>query len=97
VSVPGPEVTTPVKIGQYWAMVIISILLQVFVLLLVVRAVLSWVRPGPESPVRGLADFVYTVTEPVLGPIRSVLPPMGGFDLSPLIVIVIISVIRSAL
>lgn len=76
---------------------IISLLLQLFVILLVVRAVLSWVRPGPESPVRPIADFVHKATEPVLGPIRSVLPPMGGFDLSPLIVIVLISVIRGAL
>lgn len=76
---------------------IIALLLQAFVILLVVRAVFSWVRPGPESPMRPVAEFVDRVTEPVLAPIRSVLPPMGGFDFSPLLVIVLISVIRSAI
>ncbi len=76
---------------------IIVLILNLFVILLVVRAVLSWVRPGPESPIRPVADFVHKATEPVLAPIRSVLPPMGGFDFSPLLVIVLISVIRSAI
>jgi YggT family protein len=78
-------------------MFIIAAVLQLFVFLLIARAILSWVRPGPDSPFRAVDDFVYRVTEPVLGPIRSVLPPMGGFDLSPLLVIIAISIIRSAL
>ncbi|MGH1494156.1 MAG: YggT family protein [Acidimicrobiales bacterium] len=76
---------------------VISLLLNVFVLLLVARAIMSWVRLSPESPFRPVSDFIYRVTEPVLAPIRSVLPAMGGFDLSPLIVIVVIRIIQGQL
>lgn len=61
--------------------------LNLFTMVLVIRAILSWFRIGSESPFRPVADIVYRVTEPVLAPIRNVLPPMGGFDLSFLVVI----------
>ncbi len=75
---------------------IISTVLTLFVLLLVARAVLSWVRIGYESPFRPVVDLVHRATEPVLAPIRGVLPQMGGFDLSPLLVIVAIRIFQQA-
>lgn len=77
-------------------MIIIAWLLQLFVLLLFARAIFSWVRVGPDSPVRAVSDVVYRLTEPVLAPIRNVLPPLGGLDLSPLVLIVAIQIIRQA-
>lgn len=53
----------------------------------IARALLSWFRIKADSPFRPVSDFLHDVTEPVLLPIRRVLPPMGGFDLSVLIVI----------
>lgn len=44
-----------------------------------------------------IADFLYRVTEPVLRPIRNVLPNLGGIDISPLIVLIVISVIQREL
>ena len=44
-----------------------------------------------------IADFLYRVTEPVLRPIRNLLPNLGGIDISPLIVLILISVIQSVL
>lgn len=44
-----------------------------------------------------IAQFLYRLTEPVLAPIRRVLPPMGGLDLSPLVVIIGIQVLTSFL
>lgn len=76
---------------------IINTVLNLFIILLVVRAILSWVRIGPDSPFRPVVDIVHKVTEPVLAPIRGVLPAMGGFDLSPLLVIVGIRVIQGVL
>jgi YggT family protein len=40
--------------------------------------------------------FLYTITEPVLGPIRRVIPPLGGFDLSPLVVLIGLQLLASA-
>lgn len=58
-------------------------LLNIYMLILFVRVLLSWVNPNPHNPI---VQILYRLTEPVLAPIRRVLPPMGGFDLAPLVV-----------
>ena len=68
-------------------------LLRLVSLLLIARAILSWVTPGPDSPFRPIADFVYQATEPILAPVRRVIPPMGGLDISFIVVILGINVI----
>ena len=72
---------------------VIVALLNVATLLLIARAILSWFPIGFDSPVRPVADFLYRITEPVLAPVRRILPPMGGFDLSILIVLLVIRLI----
>ena len=59
----------------------------------IARALSSWFRVGPDSPVRPVIDAIYRVTEPVLAPIRRFLPPLGGIDLSTIIVILGINII----
>jgi len=44
-----------------------------------------------------VAQFLYRITEPVLAPVRRVLPPMGGLDLSPLVVIIGIQILTGIL
>ncbi len=65
-------------------------IIDLLVLLFVARALLSWFNFGPSSPFRPLADGVYRVTEPVLAPVRRALPPMGGIDVSVLLVILVL-------
>ncbi len=48
------------------------------------RVILSWVAPDPYHP---FAAIMTQVTEPLLGPVRKVLPNLGGLDLSPLVVL----------
>jgi YggT family protein len=67
---------------------ILLLILQLLVILFIVRAVLSWVRPQPGSAVYNVASTIDRITEPVLAPVRRMLPPMGGIDLSPLVVII---------
>ena len=57
----------------------------VFFWAILIRVILSWVNPGLRHPA---SDIVYSLTEPVLEPARRVLPAMGGFDLSPILVLV---------
>jgi len=57
----------------------------VFFWAILIRVILSWVSPGIRHPA---SDIVYSLTEPVLEPARRVLPAMGGFDLSPILVLV---------
>lgn len=67
---------------------IIDIALTVYLWIIVIRAVLSWVNPDPYNPI---VRFLVQVTEPVLAPIRRLIPLRGmGIDLSPMIVLLAI-------
>ena len=65
--------------------------LKLFEAILVVRIILSWIRPDPANQA---VQIVYAITEPVLAPIRRLLPIHGfGFDFSPLLVFIVIEMI----
>ncbi|MDQ4036247.1 MAG: YggT family protein [Chloroflexota bacterium] len=68
----------------------IQLLATVLWFLLIARVVLSWTNPRGGG---GLVAFVYQATEPLLAPIRRVLPPTGGIDWSPLVAMLILGVI----
>jgi YggT family protein len=69
----------------------VCLLLNLYLLALFARIILSWFPISPDSPMAPVFSFLYSVTEPVLGPIRRLLPPVGmggmGLDLSPIIVV----------
>jgi YggT family protein len=69
-------------------------LLDVYFWVIVIRALLSWFSPDPNHPI---VRFLVAVTEPVLKPLRKLLPPerLGGIDLSPLLAIVILQLVRN--
>ena len=77
--------------------VLISLLLNIVWLIFLARVILSWVRPSPSSSFYPVVDGIYRITEPVLAPIRRVIPPMGGFDFSTIVVLIGISVVWSFL
>lgn len=66
---------------------------QVFYILILARVIVSWIRVDPYHPI---VRFIFNATEPLLAPIRQLLPPAGGLDFSPLILLVGISVLRMA-
>ena len=67
---------------------VIHYLLTIYLWLIIIRAVLSWVNPDPYNPI---VSFLYQVTEPVLYRVRRYLPFRGmGIDLSPILVFIII-------
>ena len=60
--------------------------LQIYIYLIILRAILSWFEQNPSNP---FTRLLFTVTEPVLRPVRRLIPPIGGkLDLSPLIVLI---------
>ena len=80
----------------------ISVLLTLYVYVLIGSAVLSWLIAFNVVNTRNqfvsmLWEFLYRVTEPLLRPIRSLLPNLGGIDVSPVILILIIFFIQSVL
>ena len=72
----------------------VQILSQVLWLALLARVVLSWVNLSPTNP---LVVIVYQITEPILAPIRRVLPKMGMLDLSPMVALILLFAIRELL
>ena len=73
---------------------IVNIFFQVYILLLLARILISWVNLDPYHPV---VRFLYNVTEPVLAPVRRILPPAGMFDLSPMVVMILAIILNRLL
>ncbi len=67
---------------------IIDIALNLYIWAFIISALLSWVNPDPYNPI---VRFLYNITEPVLARVRRIIPlHFGGFDLTPMIVILAI-------
>ena len=75
---------------QQYLLVFIQIFFIVLWLLVISRVFLSWINPRFEGPV---ARFLYETTEPLLSPIRRVLPQTGMIDLSPLVLMLLLGVL----
>src|SRR6201986_582015 len=79
---------------------VIDIVLRLYVYILIASAIFSWlyafnVINSSNQFVNSVGRFLYNVTEPVLRPIRRVLPDLGGIDISPIILLLIIFFLRS--
>jgi YggT family protein len=79
---------------------IILLVLQIYIWLLIAAAVLSWliafnVVNTRNQVVASVGEFLYRITEPLLRPIRNMLPNLGGIDVSPVILILIILLIEN--
>jgi YggT family protein len=76
-------------------------LLDAYLIVMFARIILSWFPISPNSGMATVYGFLYALTEPVLGPIRRIIPPIGaggmGIDLSPIIVFFGITILRSAI
>jgi YggT family protein len=59
--------------------------MNLFMFAIFVRIILSWISPGQHNPATAI---ITTLTEPLLSPVRRLIPPLGGFDISPIFVII---------
>lgn len=84
----------PVTFLRFFAQAFIEVLGGVLTAAIFVRVILSWVQI--QLPL-GLADFLFSITEPVLGPIRRALPAMSGIDFSPFLAVILIQVVQTLL
>ena len=78
---------------------IILIVLNLYIWLLIAAAILSWliafnVVNTRNAFVSAVAEFLYRITEPLLRPIRNFLPDLGGLDISPIVLILLIMLIE---
>jgi YggT family protein len=64
---------------------------QLFTFLILARVLLSWFPINPRGPMGQVVVWVIAATEPVLAPLRRAMPSFGGLDLSPMVVLLVIS------
>lgn len=64
---------------------------------LIGRVLMSWINVEPTSPIYPVTAILYQVTEPVLVPIRRILPKFGMMDFSPMVALLIINLVSSVL
>ena len=73
---------------------VLLLLLDLYEIVLLLRILLSWFRVDPYNPI---ARVLYALTDPLLDPIRSVLPPAGMLDFSPLVAFLLLFALRNVL
>ena len=82
-------------------MQVVCLVLRLYLIAVFARIILSWFPVNPGSAMAQIFSFLYSITEPVLGPIRRAIPPIGmggmGLDLSPIIVILGVQVLSGIL
>ncbi|MDA8096917.1 MAG: YggT family protein [Desulforudis sp.] len=70
---------------------VINIAFQVYIYIIFARIILSWIRHDPYNPV---FRFIYDLTEPFLSIFRRIIPPLGMIDLSPIVALIALHVLR---
>ena len=85
---------------MYAFLSLVSTVISIYVWLLIAQAVLSWlvafgIVNRYNRVVATIGDFLWRVTEPLLRPIRRVLPDLGGIDISPVILILLLWFLRN--
>ena len=85
---------------MYAILSLVSTVIQIYIWLLIAQAVLSWlvafgIANRHNRVVSMVGDFLWRITDPLLRPIRRVLPDLGGIDVSPVILILLLYFIRN--
>jgi YggT family protein len=75
---------------------LINLLFRILWFLILARVILSWVRVSPYHPTWGpIVTAIYQLTDPIIEPVRRILPSMGGLDFSPIVVLLLLDLLRS--
>jgi YggT family protein len=96
---PSATLHSPLSLAMRSILNVILILLDIYIWLLIASAVLSWLIAFNVVNTRNqfvsmVADFLFRITEPVLRPIRGIMPNLGGIDVSPVILILLIILLK---
>ena len=73
---------------------LLILLIDIYSLIVLGVVIISWMQLSPDHPI---ANFLYSMTEPLLAPIRQILPDMGGIDFSPLVLLFTVRLLRTFL
>jgi YggT family protein len=76
---------------------VVSLAFQIYEFIILIRVLLSWINPDPFRPTldHPLIRILYRITDPVLAPLRRIIPPIGGtVDISPVVALIILEIAR---
>jgi len=73
---------------------ILATLINLLAIAILIRALLSWVRPDPSNP---LVQALDAITEPILQPLRQIMPRMGMIDITPMVAMIVLFIIANLL
>ena len=72
-------------------------LISVYYIVLLARVILSWFPLQPGTAMASIGSIIYQLTEPVMGPVRRIIPTIGMIDISPIVVFFGLRIIQSAI
>ena len=72
-------------------------LISVYYIVLLARVFLSWFPLQPGTALASIASIIYQLTEPVMGPVRRLIPTIGMIDISPIVVFIGLQILQSAI
>jgi YggT family protein len=72
-------------------------LLNLYFIILFARVILSWFPMQPGTAMASIASIIYQITEPVMGPVRRIIPTVGMIDISPIVVFFGLRIIQGAI
>ena len=90
----GITLPNPLLILVWAVLGVAGLLVNIYFFALLAMIIISWVAPGSRHPA---VYLLHQITEPVMAPFRKMLPSMGGLDLSPILVFILINVIQIVL
>ncbi|MEQ8265012.1 YggT family protein [Pseudohaliea sp.] len=90
----GAGLVGPTLIVAWSVIGVLGLLVNIYFFALLAMIIISWVAPTSRHPALLL---LWQITEPVMAPVRRILPPMGGLDFSPILVFILINVLQIAL
>lgn len=83
---PGIGALAILAVGE-----LIGLALNIFLFAILIQVIISWINPGSHNPATSL---LYGLTEPLLSPARRLIPPISGMDLSPLVVMLALQLLK---
>lgn len=86
----GIPAINPITLLAWSAITVLGLIVKIYFWSVIAVVVVSWIAPGSNHPA---IQLVAQITEPVMRPVRNVMPSMGGLDLSPIVVFLILNIL----
>lgn len=83
------HIPPPISIPVIIASKLLSLLIWVYIFIIIIQAVISWIQPGSYSP---FTVLLYQLSEPLVRPVRRYIPATGGIDWSPFVVLMLLNI-----